>query len=63
MNYYNNYRGNNDRFVGGGFFGPFILGGIAGSLLTNRPNYNNYPTYYPYYPYYPYPYQYNQYYY
>lgn len=67
MNFYNNFKGhNNDRFVGGGFFGPFILGGIAGSLLTPRPN-NNYPVYYyPYptpYPYYPYSYQSNQYYY
>lgn len=62
---YNNFRGNNgNRLVGGGFFGPFILGGITGSLLTYRPNNSGY--YYPYQPYpypYPYPYQYNQYYY
>ena len=44
---YNNfypYR-NNNRFVGG-FFGPFILGGITGGLLAPafyRPNnYNNF---------------------
>ena len=47
---YNNfypYRDNN-RFVGG-FFGPFILGGITGGLLAPafyRPN--NYNNFYPY---------------
>ncbi len=48
---------NNDRFFGGGFFGPFLLGGITGGLIANsRPNYN-YPVYYTPYPYYqPYPY-------
>ncbi|MBQ9318855.1 MAG: hypothetical protein IJR82_04425 [Bacilli bacterium] len=45
---------NNDRFIGGGFLGPFILGGLTGGLVApffygNRPNYNYY---YPY-PYYP----------
>ena len=53
---------NGDRlFLGGGFVAPFLLGGIAGSLLT-RPNY---PIYQPgpiYYPPRPYPY-YNNYYY
>ena len=45
---------NGDRFIGGGFFGPFILGGITGGLIANsRPNY---PIYYQPYPYYPYPY-------
>ena len=45
---------NNDRFIGGGFFGPFILGGITGGLLANsRPNY---PMYYAPLPYYPSPY-------
>lgn len=44
----------NDRFIGGGFLGPFILGGLTGGLVApffygNRPNYNYY---YPY----PYPY-------
>ena len=65
MNNYNNLNGHNGNRFGGGFFGPFILGGITGSLLTNRPNnYNNYPNYYPYYPtypYYPYPYPYQYY--
>jgi len=58
----NMYRNNGNRFIGGGFVGPFILGGIAGSLLTNNNQPNNnfypYPVYYPYpptpYPYYPY---------
>ena len=49
---------NGDRlFLGGGFVAPFLLGGIAGSLLT-RPNY---PVYAPgppigFYPPRPYPY-------
>ncbi len=53
---YNNYgmRGNGNR---GGFFVPFILGGIAGSLWNNRPNYY-YPVPSPYY----YPYNNNYYY-
>ena len=50
---------NNDRFIGGGFLGPFLLGGVTGGLVAplfyggyNRPYYNNY-YYYPYpYPYY-----------
>ena len=49
------YQGNNDRFFGGGFIAPFILGGITGSLL--RPNYPIYspgPPIYPYPPYRPY---------
>lgn len=54
----NNYYRSNDRFIGGGFLGPFILGGITGGLLA--------PSFYPRplpprplppYPYpYPYPY-------
>lgn len=50
---YNNFRGYpNDRFFGGGFIGPFILGGITGGLIaSNRPNNYNpiyfYPVYYP----------------
>lgn len=52
-----------DRFLGGGFLGPFILGGITGGLLApsfnngyGRPgNYNNYNYYYPPYYYSPYP--------
>ena len=55
----NNYS-NDDRFLAGGFLGPFVLGGITGGLLAPafygpRPYYNN-NYYYPYqpYPYYPY---------
>lgn len=62
------YRNNNgDRFVGGGFLGPFILGGITGGLLAPSFYPNPYPVYPPYNPYPPYrpyqSYQYNQYYY
>jgi len=39
--------GPNNRFFGGGFLGPFVLGGITGGLLA--PNF--YPR--PYYPPYP----------
>ena len=56
----NNHPSNNDnRFLGGGFFGPFILGGLTGGLIANsRPNYPIYYSPYPYgpYPYYPYRY-------
>ena len=54
-NYQNARVNNGDRFFGGGFFGPFILGGLTGGLIANsRPNY---PVYYAPYPYYqPYPY-------
>ena len=53
---YSNRRGNEgDRFIGGGFFGPFILGGLTGGLIANsRPNYPVYYAPYPYYPPYPY---------
>ena len=38
-----------DRFIGGGFLGPFVLGGITGGLLA--------PAFYPRpYPVYPVPY-------
>lgn len=45
-----NPNNNNERFIGGGFLGPFILGGLTGGLVApffygNRPNYNYY---YPY---------------
>ena len=46
-----------DRFIGGGFLGPFLLGGVGGYLL-GRPNYNGpIPVYFsgpipPYRPYY-----------
>lgn len=64
---YNSFNNSNDRFVGGGFLGPFLLGGITGGLAAplfygggysyGRPNYyyNNY--------YYPYPPTYGPYYY
>ena len=54
-NYQNQRTNNSDRFLSGGFFGPFILGGLTGGLIANsRPNY---PMYYSPYPYYmPYPY-------
>ena len=45
-NNYSMYQGNDDRLIGGGYLGPFILGGITGGLI-NRPNYY-YPPYYPY---------------
>lgn len=55
-NRYINRRYNNSN----GFIGPFILGGITGTLISpllynNRPYYNNgyyYPIYYPPYRYY-----------
>ena len=42
------------RLIGGGFAGPFLLGGITGGLISplfygRRPYYNNY-YYYPPYP-------------
>lgn len=50
-----------NRFIGGGFFGPFLLGGITGGLLAPafypRP-YPVYPAPAPYPPYPPYPPQY-----
>ena len=57
---YNNRPNSNDRFFGGGFAIPFVLGGITGGLIANnRPNYPIYTPYPPYpyyrpYPYYPY---------
>lgn len=45
---------NDNRFIGGGFLGPFILGGLTGGLVAplfyggyNRPNYYPYPYPYP----------------
>ena len=64
---YNNFRysnsfNNEDRFFGGGFFGPFILGGITGGLIANsRPN-NFHPVFVPFYSN-PYQNQFNQFYY
>lgn len=54
--YQNNFRRppmgrpnmNGDRFIGGGFLGPFILGGITGGLLApafQRPIYGPMPIY------------------
>lgn len=45
---YSNYQGNiqnqnDERLIGGGFLGPFILGGITGGLIGGR--YNR-PVYY-----------------
>lgn len=40
---------NRNRLFGGGFFGPFLLGGITGGLLA--------PAFYPRPYYYPTPYQ------
>ena len=53
-----NFNNNDDRFIAGGFLGPFLLGGITGGLVSplfynQRPYYNNY-YYYPY-PVRPYP--------
>lgn len=68
----NMYRGinNNDqRFIGGGFIAPLLLGGVAGYAIGNTNNNNNNygrPTYfYPYYqqPFYPNNYSNNYYYY
>ena len=62
---YQNYpynQNNGDRFIGGGFLGPFLLGGIAGSLVS-RPNYGYGPPPIIYYPPVPRPYYSNNYYY
>ncbi len=56
---------NSDRFIGGGFLAPFLLGGITGGLLA--PNFYPRPIYgppvpvYTPYPVYPIPYNQNQY--
>ena len=46
-----------DRFIGGGFLGPFILGGIGGYLVGRPNNYNQgpIPVYFPQGGPYPYP--------
>lgn len=51
--------GQDGRLIGGGFLGPFVLGGITGGLLApnfyprpyyySRPYYTPYPYYGPYY--------------
>ena len=55
-NFNNSMYSNNsdDRFIAGGFLGPFLLGGLTGGLVSplfynQRPYYNNY-YYYPPYP-------------
>ena len=57
QNFYGRRPYGNNRFVGGGFAVPFVLGGITGWLLAPafypRPYYQPYPRPYPY-PYYPY---------
>lgn len=62
-NYPSTYN-SGDRFIGGGFLGPFLLGGIAGSLVS-RPGYGyGYgPPPIVYYPPIPQPYYTNNYYY
>lgn len=62
----NMYRVNNNdqRLIGGGFFAPFLLGGLAGYAIGNRPNYYySQPFYNPYPNYYNNNYYYNPYYY
>ena len=56
-NYSTNSFNEGDRFIGGGFLGPFLLGGVGGYLL-GRPNYQGpIPVYFPQgRPYYPVPY-------
>lgn len=58
---YNNYY-NDNRFIGGGFLFPFLVGSVAGGaaigLTRPRPVYVNQPYYQPYYQ----PYGYNYYY-
>jgi hypothetical protein len=40
-----------NRFIGGGFLGPFVLGGITGGLLAPAFYPRPYPIYPPYPPY------------
>ena len=51
---YNHSNINGHRFIGTGFLGPFILGGITGGLLAPafcpRPVYGPVPIYGPIYP-------------
>ena len=58
---YINQKGQ-DRFIGGGFLGPFLLGGLTGGLIApafyNNYGYNRPPYYYNNYYYVPYPYYY-----
>lgn len=52
---HNNFRPNDNRFIGPGFLGPFLLGGITGGLLAPNFGPRPYPVYRPYPPYPPYP--------
>ena len=50
-NYNTTTYNDGDRFIGGGFLAPFLLGGVGGYLL-GRPNYGNFgpgpiPVYFP----------------
>ena len=50
-NYRSSSYNDGDRFIGGGFLAPFLLGGVGGYLL-GRPNYGNFgpgpiPVYFP----------------
>lgn len=54
-NMYQKNNRNGDRFFGGGFVVPFLLGGIAGNLWNNNNQWNPYPYPYPV----PYPVYYN----
>ncbi len=62
------FRGEDDRFFGGGIIAPLLLGGLAGYAI-GRPNdyyppYNNFYNNFYYQPYQPYPfYPYNNFYY
>lgn len=64
QNMYQHRNNNDQRFIGGGFVGPLLLGGIAGYAIgNNRPNYYYPRPYYPYPTYYSNNYFYNPYYY
>ena len=65
QNMYRGIKNNDQRLIGGGFFGPLLLGGLAGYAIgNNRPNYYYpRPYYYPYPTYYNNNYYYNPYYY
>ena len=45
----------NDRFIGGGFLGPFVLGGLVGGLAAPAFYPRPYPVPVPYGPFPPYP--------
>ncbi len=47
-NFYRRQMMPGNRFVGGGFLAPFVLGGITGGLLAPAFYNNQRPIYYPY---------------